>query len=477
MRVLPFNEEPKKPLKRELFGETLYRHHAGREGQKMMSLSTLPMEVMALILNNVPDIFTLLSATKASHFFLHALKTRERQIIASRFQNEWSRLGRFDIKHTTCGRLLREVLALARTEFIDPVHTERILGQVWASFAQRKIEEALLPVCLAIARSYIRVGQPESAINLLDSAWNGRDPFTYSIPASIGRDFDDEDRLAAAMRRRRDALFPVGKLLATLLSAAGEDTTLLRQEVGNLRTSFQRAPLLVIGRDQVALFPWAYMPESRELFDDGIWCNVGESGLPGCVKALVRISRWAGSYTKLNNELRVDSIVRTYRLSRGSCLFSSLGTDALFDTPGGDFLRIYTGDLPRDTKLVDDMDDADLTEAVTADEQEVQRKNELIAALLSGSRGDGPVSDDEILAAAGEYNAQRIVVDLLSRHYKPSPGCRYQVLIVLRTFHLATVVRHLRALGDKLSIGEDILTAAAENPYGEKGILKFVLDR
>ncbi|KAL3456206.1 hypothetical protein BJX64DRAFT_48448 [Aspergillus heterothallicus] len=443
-----------------------------------MPLSTLPIEVMALILNNVPAIFTLLSATKASHFFLHAFKTRERQIIASRFQNEWSRLGRFDIKHTTCGRLLREVLALARTEFIDPVHIEWILGQIWASFAQRNIEEALLPVCLAIARSYIRAGQPGSAINLLDSAWNGRDPFTYSIPASIGRDFDDEDRLAAGMRRRRDALFPVGKLLATLLSAAGEeDTTLLRQEVGSLRTSFQRAPLLVIGRDQVALFPWAYMPDSRELFDDGIWCNVGESGIPGCVKALVRISRWAGCYAKLNNESGVDSIVRIYRLSRGSCLFSSLGTDALFDAPGGDFLRIYTGDLPRDTELVDDMDNADLTAAVVADEQKVQRKNELIAALLSGSRGNGPVSDDEILAAAEEYNAQRIVVDLLSRHFKPSPSCRYQVLIVLRTFHLATVVRLLRALGDKLSIREDILMAAAENPYGEKGILKFVLDR
>jgi hypothetical protein len=87
------------------------------------------------------------------------------------------------------------------------------------------------------------------------------------------------------------------------------------------------------------------------------------------------------------------------------------------------------------------------------------------------------VTGDEILAAAGDYNAERVVVDLLAREDIPNRMHENHVADILRTFHLATIVRFLRGLGDSLHVSDDILEAAVQNQTSGKEILKYVLDQ
>ncbi|KAL2862613.1 uncharacterized protein BJX67DRAFT_292595 [Aspergillus lucknowensis] len=151
---------------------------------------------------------------------------------------------------------------------------------------------------------------------------------------------------------------------------------------------------------------------------------------------------------------------------------------------GRDSLKVYGGSLPGDTIPIyetEDNNDKEATAATTMTiSQRRQRQNQLVELLLSGRREDGPVRKQEVLAAAGEYNAERVTVDLLVRdhHNHGNSNARHVLCIhaVLRTYHLATVVRLLRGLGDSLSVSEEIVMAAAENQHSGRGIVKFLLD-
>jgi hypothetical protein len=296
------------------------------------SILDLPLEIIALILENIPCVFTLLLATRACRTFRYGFKIREDHIIASSFNREWRQRGSY-VDYNNCGRLLRELIALAPTECVSPALVERLVDNVWSRFESMYLEESLIPVCVAAARSYIRNDQTDSAISLLDSMWNDRRRFPWSVPGSIGRDFDDDEQFEYARQRKRIGLFPVGMLLVKLLNGRGRDTTVLQRGLKHLRREFRRSPVLLIGIDQVALFPSRFIPSSLKLLEDGILFNTSANNLPGSVKAIVRITRWGSNSLQEHPNDTVKSITGIYRLGRTNCSFSELGTRFLYN-PG-----------------------------------------------------------------------------------------------------------------------------------------------
>jgi GNAT superfamily N-acetyltransferase len=145
---------------------------------------------------------------------------------------------------------------------------------------------------------------------------------------------------------------------------------------------------------------------------------------------------------------------------------------------------IYTGRLAGDTDPVEDSEDSDVERrAVTDAERRAVtdaarvRKERTITALLSGERVDGSITATEVLDAAGDYKAEGAIVELLSQQEDLARAIHEPVLVLLRTYHLVSVIKFLRKQGGKIEVTEAVLKAVAENGHSGKGILGFLLDR
>ncbi|KAL2799450.1 hypothetical protein BJX66DRAFT_292924 [Aspergillus keveii] len=488
----------------------------------MTVFDDLPLEIIALILDNIPDLFTLLSAIKSAQIFSTAFTLRPDKIAISCFEREWScpcppldkpqdqnnphqrpnqpRRWRHSpppsqltptpatkITHSTCGRLLLELVTLARSHAINPQVPEAILRVIYPYFQNRMLEESLFPIAVAIARSYLQNNKTGAALNLLQAIYGGQGVFRWRAPAGLTTGVEDpEGRMWTATRdRRRISLYPVARLILEIKDEMGFDggrpvTQGFRGQVWGLRKQFRNSPVLLIGKEQVALFPWEYLHDQPELLKDGIWVNDPRPGnnvdIPARVRAIVKVTKWGFPSPR---ETLLDATVRAHRVTHRAAFWrfeGEEGGDMLYEGSGGS-LRIYMGFLQGLTGPVPPEPDAEVEAGLEkARAEEEARKRETRRLIITGQRGNGEFNASEVLAAAGDYTAERAVVDILLQDKQVMRNGYLCIREILRTFHLGTVLRLLRRVEREWEVTEGILEAAARNGHSGAGIVRFILE-
>jgi hypothetical protein len=131
-------------------------------------------------------------------------------------------------------------------------------------------------------------------------------------------------------------------------------TQVFRRQVWGLQKQFQNLPVLLIGKEQVALFPWEYLHDVPELLKDGVWVNdrspgtENEVGIPRCVRAIVKVTKWGFPSPR---ETLLDATVRAHRVTHravfwrfegegeGDMLYKGTGMSAIFHHPTLDLLQ------------------------------------------------------------------------------------------------------------------------------------------
>ncbi|KAL3454165.1 hypothetical protein BJX65DRAFT_301952 [Aspergillus insuetus] len=277
------------------------------------TLTTLPPELLLQIILFLPDLTlsTLPKTTQISTTFRHLFTTHATHIVHTAYNNEW---GHIDLNYFGLGRLVRQLLAIARVSAIDPAAVQDLLERVWRGFKGLVVEETLMPVALAAAKGYAENGREEEGRALLERVWCGEDEmgFAWSVPPDGDEDEDpgeEQDVITEAYARatsfRRTALYPIGQELLRLYSDAGyTDTDLdpLTREVQILKSRFRRAPVIAVAEDHISLIlaprPLADSTE-KGLLTDGVWFNGSDDvHIEGPhdiqdVKALIPLTRWA----------------------------------------------------------------------------------------------------------------------------------------------------------------------------------------
>ncbi|KAL3451114.1 hypothetical protein BJX65DRAFT_269000 [Aspergillus insuetus] len=484
----------------------------------MKTFNDLPLEIIALVLDNTPDLFTLLSAIKSTQIFSTAFALRPDKIVISCFEREWAcpcpppnsqhdaprqhrqtrrrrpspspshltPTSTTKITHATSGRLLLELVTLARADKVAPEVLERILRAVFAHFQNRMLEESLFPIAVAIARAYLRKKNIPAALNLLQGIYGGQGIFRWRAPAGMSTGVEDpEGRMWTATRdRRRVSLYPVARLILEIKDEMEFDggrpvTQAFRGQVWGLRKQFRNSPVLLIGKEQVALFPWEYLHDQPQLLKDGIWVNDPHPGInlgiPACVRAIVKVTKWGFPSPR---ETLLDATVRAHRVTHRAAFWRFEGEEegGMLYKGSDDSLRIYMGFFPGITGPVPPEPDTEVEARLEKARAEAEaQKREARRLIITGQRGTRELNASEVLAAAGDYTAERAVIDILLREKQAMQNAYLCSCEVLRTFHLGTVLRLLRRVEGEWEVTEGILEAAARNEHSGAGIVRFLL--
>ncbi|KAJ0413262.1 hypothetical protein BJY00DRAFT_319961 [Aspergillus carlsbadensis] len=498
----------------------------------MTVINNLPLEIIAFILDNTPDLFTLLYAIQSSRIFSTEFALRPDKITISCFEREWgcpcplldkaqsqaederhqqprqnrrrrrqsqsqspsqrTPIPATKITHSTCGRLLLELLALARSADITPKVLGHILRTIFPHFQNRSLEESLFPIAVAIARSYIRRKNPRAALDLVQAIYGCQGVFRWRAPApapdGMARHGDVTDAdggrrsiWAATRDRRRIAFYPVARLILEIKDELGIDggrpvTQAFRGQVWGLRMQFRNSPVLLIGGGgQVALFPWEGM---------GV-------GIPACVRAVVKVTKWGIPSPR---ETLLDATVRAYGVTHRVALWRFEGEgekDMLYKGSGAHFsshspaqhlvqtINVYRrlatnihGIPPRNNRPR--RAGARLEKARAGEEE---KKKETRRLIVTGQRGPHELNASEVLAAAGDYTAERAVVDILLQDGQLMWNGYLCLREVLRTFHLGTVSRLLQRVEGGWEMTGRLLEAATRNEHSGAGIVRVLFEQ
>ncbi|KAL3464627.1 hypothetical protein BJX64DRAFT_286122, partial [Aspergillus heterothallicus] len=386
------------------------------------------------------------------------------------------------------GLLIHDLLALAHSTAIAPSTTEAIFRTVYRAVQNLLLEEALFPIGIAIARAYIeRDDDVPSALGLLESLYGARGAFRSTKPdggmADASASASARAMFTATPDRHRVSLYPVARMILELKesrtpssasSTVQKIPTVFRRQVWGLRKQFRNAPVLLIGETQVALFPWEFMHDNADLLTQGIWANDGTLGIPGCVRAVVKVTKWGFAGAREN---LLEATARAYGVSARAAFWRFEGGLE----GGGGMMRLvaYLYGLPPGSHGTRPAGaDADVEERLAlkragdeAEMLETRRK------LVSGDRGTNPLNIVEIRAAAGDYAAERVVVDLIAEDTQCMRNQSYLVCGVLSMFHLGTVLRLLRGVEGEWELSEVMLEHAAQNVHSGAGILIFLFEQ
>ncbi|KAL4907019.1 hypothetical protein BDW74DRAFT_176619 [Aspergillus multicolor] len=279
----------------------------------MPTLTTLPIELIALILESIPNpsVQNLLTARRLSRRIKGAFERCERLLLGIWFDSRvaeccnlvpetkttsqddteadaerpWAQL-----HPNNCGPLILALLDISLGPF-NPSNLEFLLRLAWPIFYGIYLEETLMPFALRLARAYIRQSRQSNALSLLWDIINGRSPFTWSI--APGRDWyiarlrDYElpsgrslsRELTRPDRERRVGIYPLGKVflklaIETAWGPEGEQDLDVKEVMGwmkDLGNCYVRAPqLLIESAGPVSAWMTVWMPLERGLLDQGV---------------------------------------------------------------------------------------------------------------------------------------------------------------------------------------------------------------
>ncbi|RSL89853.1 hypothetical protein CEP52_014770 [Fusarium oligoseptatum] len=169
------------------------------------ALLNLPVEVMILVIEHLPDFKTLSSVVETCramyNIFCRHSKLVVRRILAEACGRVRDSLNPYD---GVC-RITEELEFAVRRQFLPRAHVEDAFAVAWSLFSEMKVEEILYPIARQLAWTYLG-GRPQEAIKFLEAVRFHREPFT--LPLS---------------RRSSPALLPVARSLHYLFDYINDD--------------------------------------------------------------------------------------------------------------------------------------------------------------------------------------------------------------------------------------------------------------
>lgn len=229
---------------------------------------TLPPEIRFLILENLPDLYSLQSAIE-SRVMGDISAHRLRQLKSSIFQSEM--LDYENNRRRQGGKIFRELLIADREEF----------ELAWPAFKEGKSEELLIPAAIHSARRYVESDRTDCAIDLLKRIWDKAPPFGWStIPD--GRTGGSALRFARARAERRrlervPTLFPLGKYLLSLLTEDQEFRESVQRGLESISTlvntnpAFASLPLALIDGNTISIYRPKHYEHAESLLASGMF--------------------------------------------------------------------------------------------------------------------------------------------------------------------------------------------------------------
>lgn len=199
------------------------------------SLIGCPIEIRVLILGQLSDLGTLLSAIETCQSLRDTYKSDELRILRSIFQRK------FSIPAHLYGGLLQDLATLVRREVANRICVRSIFEDCWKEFKKKHLEELLIPVGRALAWSYVLNAQVDDAIKLLSKIMANDAPFEWWRPAKgTISEFNKKGR------EIRPTLYPIGSLLVQLRYEKGDRNPWYEFVVTQLEPAYDNLPTAVI---------------------------------------------------------------------------------------------------------------------------------------------------------------------------------------------------------------------------------------
>ncbi|RDW86044.1 F-box protein [Aspergillus mulundensis] len=241
----------------------------------MSAITRFPPELLALILKNLPTIQDVIRVATVNRAFRSALTLFESSILRSCLRNRWANIYVF-----TAGRVVLWLMKVVRSRIFHPSSMERLLKTVWPDFVALHLEEALMPIGLQIWGLYLRKHDGVKARKILVALFEGKEPFTWSVPAGIkptGKTAERYNKVKTEYGKgpRRAGLYPIGKALMKSLLPA--DVPLVHRdilrgllsELRMLKKMYHKGNTLLIADGGISQIRCPWEPYSRDLSLDG----------------------------------------------------------------------------------------------------------------------------------------------------------------------------------------------------------------
>ncbi|RDW86048.1 uncharacterized protein DSM5745_02690 [Aspergillus mulundensis] len=251
----------------------------------MPTLNTLPLELRVAILTSLspPDLLAASSSTRALHC---AFKVLEPSLLVAHFDRKYPGA----LHPLTCGETILHLVNLSQTSPWHPSSLEQLLEHAWPRFKNLSLEEALTPICVAIARTHLAYNARDKALSLLKRVYTRQEPFTLSTPVNLDARLNrSAGRLMTyfeLLDQPRAGMYPVAKMLLSLLEGTDDEmlnigdevcgqSPGLRAEVKVLEKKFKKGYTLLIGGEGVAQLRMSWMPSKSRA--EG--ARMGEAGV------------------------------------------------------------------------------------------------------------------------------------------------------------------------------------------------------
>ncbi|KAF4448275.1 Cyclin-like F-box [Fusarium austroafricanum] len=203
-------------------------------------LLKLPLEIVAMIIEEVDDIETISSVHRSCKDLRSLCHSRNKRIIQNIFSSCYSLHG----PEQRATKIYINLKLAVRCSFLSPQPIEDAFEQAWRFFREIHMEELLYPIAEALASRYCDEGLAAEGKAFLERIWNFQKP--YEI-----------DRA----RKLSPSLLPIARLLR-LLAGRGPTYQLMQTRIYELEQfkKTQRPYFMLVRNNQMSWILWNECP-------------------------------------------------------------------------------------------------------------------------------------------------------------------------------------------------------------------------
>jgi hypothetical protein len=146
-------------------------------------LVNLPSELTAMVLKNLPDFNSLLSAMQTCRVLYSRYQVHEKSIITSIFSTILQNAIRYDRQHGLLGPglIIQQLIVAIKSACVNWDVILEIFTDAWKYLYKKELEELLIPIAMGLAWSLKLEDRREDAINFLTKIHKQQQPFLLSL--------------------------------------------------------------------------------------------------------------------------------------------------------------------------------------------------------------------------------------------------------------------------------------------------------
>lgn len=147
------------------------------------NLMNLPSELTAMVLKNLPDFNSLLSAIQTCRDLYSCYKDNEKSIVTSIFSTILQNAIRHNSQHALLGPglIIQQLIVAIKRACVNRDIIVQIFTDAWKYLYEKELEELLIPIAMGLAWSLELDDRTQDAINFLTQVYEQRPPFLLSM--------------------------------------------------------------------------------------------------------------------------------------------------------------------------------------------------------------------------------------------------------------------------------------------------------